>query len=722
MDEITDSTATVGNEAVVGDGNVGAPVDAVEPLRFTLHLNVLHHLGMKLYATAPSVLTELVANSWDAEASSVKVVIDSKNGTLTVTDDGHGMDRASLQNRFLSVGYSRREFKGSAMSDNNKRKVMGRKGIGKLAMFSISRDVEVVTQVDGGSPLGFRIEVDELEKHAAANQEYLPVDVPNAVALEKGHGTRITLSNLNRSVERSPSYLIPRLARRFGILGPAHGFEVSVNGHAITRADAGVHQGLQFLWYFDDPSLQEAIDLNAPLAYPESLNGKPAAKKISSLLDVEGKAVSVRGFIGTVDTPSKLGADGESINHISLFANGRLWQEDLLADIGDTRYFNSYIVGEVHADFLDSDGVDRATSARESVIQHDPYYIAIRAHLLTVMAEIRDQWDLWRSEVNAKDPDGPGEIIDEWISTLDRGTDQKLARKLIRSIEKVQFYNDEARNRRARGMLYRSTMVAFEKLRVKHALDLLDGIDDVLSPEFQSIFSTLDAVEESYFHEISHQRLEVIQAFEGKIADGELEGVVQTYLLDHLWLLDPTWDRIQGTQQKEVRLSQYLKDSYPDTEDGARLDIAYRMQSGRHVVVELKRPGVRVPFTKILDQCNRYRRAVTEYVAQHGEWMDGGGAPSAVAIYFVCSDRSHLDNAELESLGVLGARVLTYETLILSARAAYESYFNSRDKAKGRLEGFLERMDAADKKQPAAKLEAVSKPEAPSAVVKMQAV
>lgn len=688
----------------------GSKLSNVEPLRFTLHLNVLHHLGMKLYATAPSVLTELVANSWDAEASVVSVVIDSENGTLTVTDDGHGMDRASLQNRFLSVGYSRREFKGSAMSDNNKRKVMGRKGIGKLAMFSISRDVEVVTQVEGAPPTGFRIEVDELEKQAAANQEYFPVDLADVSPLEKGHGTRITLSNLNRSVERSPSYLIPRLARRFGILGPVHGFEVSVNGHKITRADAGVHQGLQFLWYFDEDSFKEAVELRAPLACPESLNGKPAAKKISSLLDVEGKAVHVKGFIGTVDTPSKLGGDGESINHISLFANGRLWQEDLLADIGDTRYFNSYIVGEVHADFLDSDGVDRATSARESVIQHDPYYIAIRAHLLTVMAEIRDQWDSWRSEVNATDPDGPGEIIEEWIGTLERSTDQKLARKLIRSIEKVQFYNDEVRNRRARGMLYRSTMVAFEKLRVKQALDLLEGVEDVMSPEFQSIFATLDAVEESYFHEISRQRLEVIQAFEVKINDGDLESVVQKYLLDHLWLLDPTWDRIQGTQQKEVRLSQYLRDSCPDTEDGARLDIAYRVQSGRHVVVELKRPGVNVPFSKIMDQCNRYRRAVTEYVRQHAEWMDGGGAPAAVSIYFVCSDRSHLDSEELGSLDRIGARVLTYETLILSARAAYESYFNSADKAKGRLEGFLERMEAADKVKP---LKAVAKVSAP---------
>ncbi|QOD92074.1 ATP-binding protein [Lysobacter sp. CW239] len=683
----------------VSDENVVKPVESFdEPLRFKLHLNVLHHLGMKLYASAPSVLTELVANSWDAESSLVEVDIDAAASKLTVTDDGHGMDRNALQNRFLSVGYSRREFTGSAMSDNNQRRVMGRKGIGKLAMFSIAQKVQVVTQVDGKPPIGFSIDVAELEEKARNDEEYLPAVLASPVPFKNGHGTRIILEELNRSIDKSGAYLVPRLARRFGIIGPDHGFQVVVDGVSITRAHAGIHKNLQFLWYFDDKSFEDAISFKSPLAMPESLNGKPAAKKINSLLEVDNVALRVRGFIGTVDVPSKLGADGESINQISLFANGRLWQEDLLSDIGDTRYFNSYIVGEVHADFLDSDDVDRATSARESVIQHDPYYLAIRAHLITVMAEIRDQWDRWRSEVGGA-PDGAGsDIINEWIESLEREADRKLARKLIRSIEKVQFYNDDSRNRRARAMLYRSTMVAFEKLRVKKALELLEGVEDVLSPEFQAIFATLDAVEESYFHEISHQRLEVIQAFESKINSQDLESVVQNYLLDHLWLLDPTWDRIQGTQQKEVRLSEYLKASCPDSEDGARLDIAYRMQSGRHVVVELKRPGVRVPYAKIADQCNRYRRAVAEYVKQHAEWMDGGGAPGAIAIYFVCSDRTHLDEAELRALASLGAKILTYETLILSARAAYESYYHSRDSAKGRLENFLQRMEEEEKK------------------------
>src|SRR4051794_20761388 len=81
-----------------------------EPLEFRLHLNVLYHLGMKLYASAPSVLTELVANAWDADASEVQINIDPADDQLTVSDNGHGMSRDDVQNKFLNVGYNRREF------------------------------------------------------------------------------------------------------------------------------------------------------------------------------------------------------------------------------------------------------------------------------------------------------------------------------------------------------------------------------------------------------------------------------------------------------------------------------------------------------------------------------------------------------------------------------------------------------------------------------------
>jgi HSP90 family molecular chaperone len=62
-------------------------------LRFelTISLNVLEHLGINLYSNVPSVLSETVANAWDADAGLVKIDWDRANGRIVIEDDGTGM-------------------------------------------------------------------------------------------------------------------------------------------------------------------------------------------------------------------------------------------------------------------------------------------------------------------------------------------------------------------------------------------------------------------------------------------------------------------------------------------------------------------------------------------------------------------------------------------------------------------------------------------------------
>ena len=39
--------------------------------QMTINLNVLNHLGINLYSNVPAVLSEVVANAWDADATNV---------------------------------------------------------------------------------------------------------------------------------------------------------------------------------------------------------------------------------------------------------------------------------------------------------------------------------------------------------------------------------------------------------------------------------------------------------------------------------------------------------------------------------------------------------------------------------------------------------------------------------------------------------------------------
>lgn len=43
--------------------------------RMTVDLNVLDHLGINLYSNIAAVLTEAVANAWDADAENVEIGI-----------------------------------------------------------------------------------------------------------------------------------------------------------------------------------------------------------------------------------------------------------------------------------------------------------------------------------------------------------------------------------------------------------------------------------------------------------------------------------------------------------------------------------------------------------------------------------------------------------------------------------------------------------------------
>ena len=47
-------------------------------LKMTLDRNVLKHLGIKLYSSVPAVLSEAVANAWDADADEVIIDIHGK--------------------------------------------------------------------------------------------------------------------------------------------------------------------------------------------------------------------------------------------------------------------------------------------------------------------------------------------------------------------------------------------------------------------------------------------------------------------------------------------------------------------------------------------------------------------------------------------------------------------------------------------------------------------
>ena len=87
-----------------------------------------------------------------------------------------------------------------------------------------------------------------------------------------------------------------------------------------------------------------------------------------------------------------------------MLAWGKLIHEDLLSDIKPAGVFGKYLLGEIHADFVDNDELDDiAESDRQSLKETDPRYEALRSYLNdVVLREIGNSWRDWRRD-NALD-------------------------------------------------------------------------------------------------------------------------------------------------------------------------------------------------------------------------------------------------------------------------------------------------------------------------------
>src|SRR6266852_3046064 len=157
-----------------------------ELYRMRLSLNVLNHLGINLYSNVAAVLSEIVANSWDADADKVSITV--KSDQVLIEDDGEGMNLDDINDRFLYVGYRRREDRPPTTKKG--RHVFGRKGIGKLSLFSVADTVDVYT-VKRGERNAFRMSVPAIRKSIeAGNNTYHPKPIPSPQGPSR-KGTRV---------------------------------------------------------------------------------------------------------------------------------------------------------------------------------------------------------------------------------------------------------------------------------------------------------------------------------------------------------------------------------------------------------------------------------------------------------------------------------------------------------------------------------------------------
>jgi hypothetical protein len=656
----------------------------------SIDLNVLNHLGINLYSNIPAVLSEVVANSWDADARNVYITVDDPS--IIIEDDGCGMTKDEINEKYLTVGYQRR--KAGEVTQSLRREIMGRKGIGKLSLFSIADVVEVRSRKNG-EKAGCILDVTDIKKaiEAKPRQDYHPIPISADDNDLDEDGTKIVIKGLKKDFAKTPYYLKRRIARRFGILGEKHDFNVEINGEKVGIADREYFHKLQFIWCYGDHE-----DVETYLKY--SRNGgnevecQREKSKKHSVVRVGDQEYPVTGWIGTVRSQGDLKdkeAD-ENLNKIVIMARGKLAQEDILTEFAEGGIYSKYLIGEINADFLDSTELeDIVTSNRQEIRKIDPRYEALKNWVYDELKAIQDTWSDLRSKQATKEALRI-EPVKKWFKQLNRDQAKYAETLLFAKIETIGVDDIERKK-----LLYKHGIIAFESLWARDNLTKLEAVSSDNFQEFINLFEIQDDIEAASYYQIVKGRVSMIEKLQSMVKADEKERAIQEHIKNDLWLLDTHWDRATTNPHYEERVTTEFKKIDADLSDEeklGRIDIRYKQSAGKHIIVELKRASVSVSSTKLMEQVLKYKRALAKVL----EAAQEKNPPIEVVCILgkKCSDWTNdlEEQRWSKSLQAHNIRVVTYDRLIANAYENYENFLEKKKEIGTRLEGIFQDIDA----------------------------
>jgi len=569
---------------------------------------------------------------------------------------------------------------------------MGRKGIGKLSLFSIANTIEV-SSFKNGEKAGCILDVNEIRKaiELEDGKTYRPHPILEDNINLTENGTKIVIREFKRDFTRTPEYLKKKIARRFGIIGSEHGFKVTVNGEAVSIADRDYFHKLQYFWgYGSEKEIESYIEhCNARGNHLEY----DGTEKVGNArtIEFEGRSYPVTGWIGTAKNSGQLkDPDGdENLNKIVIMVRGKLAQENILEEFAEGRVFSKYLIGEIYADFLDLDGKDDiATSNRQEIIKDDPRYRLVKDWIKDELTRIGNKWTELRNEGATKNA-LEIEPIKKWFDTLD--SDQKKYAKSFFGKIATMGIDDEG----AKKQLYKNGIIAFESLKYQHNLSRLDSISSDNFRDFLELFKKLDDIEAARYYQIVEGRVSVVEKFEELVDDDVIEKTLQKYIYDHLWLLDTSWERGTENPRMEESVAKGFEDinaKLTDEERKGRVDIRYKEVTGKHVIVELKRSSVSIESNELARQVTKYKTALIKLLRKAGiEEYD-------IEIYCIlgkpCTNwiTDEETKKSRRSLKEQDITVLYYKELIRNANDQYKKYLQGKQEVR-KISWILQEID-----------------------------
>jgi len=376
--------------------------------RLNVDPRILELLGPNLYTNIYYVLAELIANAYDADAKNVYII--SNKDDIRVEDDGHGMSyEAGDITRYLNVAGVSRTTEGESQTKSGARRKMGRKGVGKLAALSVSEDVDVLT-VANGERSGF-----VLTRHPENGHELKAIADENIVFERiENHGSAIIMRNPQYRLHKTLAAVKRNILKIFPLV------DANFRIHVIRGAETVTIEDFDRSIMGELSTLITLGDKFAPLCalVPDSHPGRRTdliAAEAKKVMPITMKAsdgqeheysLEVLGWIGTYKTTRGRKAEMTDFpdNFISLFANEKMGEFNILPVVGQNKLNEVYVVGQLHVDLFElTELPDMALSNRQGYKSDDPRYEAVREYVRNeLLAEILKKRETFTDIVNAE--------------------------------------------------------------------------------------------------------------------------------------------------------------------------------------------------------------------------------------------------------------------------------------------------------------------------------
>lgn len=604
-----------------------------DKLTLSFDPNTIEHLGVSLYSQLPNVLSELISNSWDADATEVIIQFNDANGKKSINykDNGHGMTFDELNRKYLVIGRNKRQD--GEDSSPKGRKPIGKKGLGKLSVFGICDEVTLIS-VKNEIKNKFTMELRAIKESSG---KYHPKIIDKDIPTNENNHTEILLNTIRRKSKFDLQEIAISLAKKFTVFDQ---IRVILKNN---EDEIEIKNELKF----------DSIDEEFSWFFPET--------------DLTGVEYEYKKNIGGIIITSKTPIRTVDMRGIYLTSRGKIVNIAEFYGARDNDLFHTYITGYLSVDFIDEEAEDLISTDRQSLNWEHDITKELREYLQEVIKKVGSEWRKKRREEKSNEMKKDGLDVEHFLSGL-KSHEKKLGEEILTPI-----LTDANIDYGLAKKLTKSVIDKFDNEDFKEYANEIINLDMTDSSRVQ-LLKLLDdwkMVEAKQYAALATTRIEVIQKFQ-ELLDNNTKEVptLHNFLVQFPWLIDP---RILEFED-EVRFSEILKENFQENHlDGKdrRIDFLCSNPLGNTIyIVEIKRSNYRIDEAAI-EQAYDYQSFLGRYISSE--------TPTNIVCYLVggtISDDRKTTDKKITYARTGQVYVKTYNELLEQSKRYHKEFLD----------------------------------------------